>query len=124
VVGIVDTNNSVEGVDYIIPGNDDAIRAIKLYVEAAAKAIYTGRMSVAHAVADSSDEFIELDESGATKPARKKATARKKPASKVTVKSKTSAKKAAPETEAVDEAAAELPVPESAEAAAEEAGKE
>jgi small subunit ribosomal protein S2 len=124
VVGVVDTNNSIEGVDYIIPGNDDAIRAIKLYVEAAANAIDTGRLSVAHAVADSSDEFIELDESGATKPARKKAPARKKPASKVTVKTKTPAKKAAPETEAVDEAAAEVPAPESADAATEEAGKE
>jgi small subunit ribosomal protein S2 len=107
VVGIVDTNNSIEGVDYIIPGNDDAIRAIKLYVEAAADAIDSGRLSIAHAVTDSSDEFVELDESGETRPARKKATARKNPASKVTVKKKTAAKKAAPEAETVDEAAAD-----------------
>jgi len=107
VVGIVDTNNSIEGVDYIIPGNDDAIRAIKLYVEAAADAIDSGRLSIAHAVADSSDEFVELDESGETRPARKKATARKNPASKVTVKKKTAAKKAAPEAETADEAAAD-----------------
>jgi len=104
VVGIVDTNNSIEGVDYIIPGNDDAIRAIKLYVEAAADAIDGGRLSIAHAVADSSDEFIELDDSGETRPVRKKATARKKPASKVTVKKKAAAKKAEPEAETVDEA--------------------
>jgi small subunit ribosomal protein S2 len=107
VVGIVDTNNSIEGVDYIIPGNDDAIRAIKLYVEAAADAIDTGRLSIAHAVADSSDEFVELDESGETRPVRKKATARKKPASKVTVKKKASAKTAASDTETVDETAAD-----------------
>jgi small subunit ribosomal protein S2 len=86
VVGIVDTNNSIEGVDYIIPGNDDAIRAIKLYVEAAANAVDTGKLSVAHAVADSTDEFVELDESGETKPARKKAATKKKTTKKVTVK--------------------------------------
>jgi small subunit ribosomal protein S2 len=120
VVGVVDTNNSIEGVDYVIPGNDDAIRAIKLYVEAAANAIDTGRLSVAHAVADSSDEFIELDESGATRPARKKAAPKKKTASKVTVKKKTPARETAAE-----EAAAEAPAQESAETATdEEAGKE
>ncbi len=95
VVGIVDTNNSIAGVDYIIPGNDDAIRAIKLYVESAANAVDTGKLSVAHAVADSSDEFVELDESGDTKPARKKAATRKKTTSKVSVKKKAPAKKAA-----------------------------
>ena len=73
VVGIVDTNNSIEGIDYIIPGNDDAIRAIKLFVESAADAIDTGRLSVAHAVADSTDEFVELEEGGAARPVKKKA---------------------------------------------------
>ena len=62
VIGVVDTNNSVEGVDYIIPGNDDAIRSIKLYVESAADAVDSGKLSVAHAVADSADEFVELDQ--------------------------------------------------------------
>ena len=125
VVGIVDTNNSIEGVDYVIPGNDDAIRAIKLYVEAAANAIDTGRLSVAHAVADSSDEFIELDETGATRPARKKAAAKKKTASKVTVKKKAPVEEAAAEEIAVDASVAETPAPESAETATdEEAGKE
>lgn len=42
VIGIVDTNNSLQGVDYVIPGNDDAIRAIQLYVSAAADAINEG----------------------------------------------------------------------------------
>ena len=125
VVGIVDTNNSIEGVDYVIPGNDDAIRAIKLYVEAAANAIDTGRLSVAHAVAESSDEFIELDETGATRPARKKAAAKKKTASKVTVKKKAPVDEAAAEEIAVDASVAETPAPESAETATdEEAGKE
>ena len=120
VVGIVDTNNSIEGIDYVIPGNDDAIRAIKLYVEAAANAIDTGRLSVAHAVTESSDEFIELDETGTTRPARKKAAAKKKTASKVTVKKKAPAKEAAPEEAAVEEAVAESPAPDSAETATDE----
>jgi small subunit ribosomal protein S2 len=112
VVGIVDTNNSLEGVDYIIPGNDDAIRAIKLYVEAAANAVDTGKLSVAHAVADSTDEFVELDESGATKPARKKAAAKKKTTKKVAVKKKTVDKEAAPAEDAPAEDAAEAAVAE------------
>ncbi len=96
VVGVVDTNNSLKGVDYIIPGNDDAIRAINLYVEAAADAVSTGKLSVAHAVAESKDEFVEVDEGAAAKPARKKAAPKKKAAKKVTVKK--AAKKAAPKT--------------------------
>ena len=126
VVGVVDTNNSIEGVDYVIPGNDDAIRAIKLYVEAAANAIDTGRLSVAHAVADSSDEFVELDESGDSKPAKKKAAPRKKTTSKVSVKKKTPAKKAAAD-ESADAEPAAAPAEEVAEAPAateEAAGKE
>jgi small subunit ribosomal protein S2 len=61
VVGVVDTNNSPKGVDYVIPGNDDALRAIKLYARAAADAVLTGRESVAH-VGGTSDEFIEMNE--------------------------------------------------------------
>jgi small subunit ribosomal protein S2 len=112
VVGIVDTNNSVEGVDYVIPGNDDAIRAIKLYVEGVADAVETGRVSVARLAAGSEDEFIELDEAGGTAPKKSvKAPARKKTAKKVTVKKKAAAgakSKAAPE-EAADEKAADNP---------------
>jgi small subunit ribosomal protein S2 len=103
VVGVVDTNNSIEGIDYVIPGNDDAIRAIQLYVESAADAIETGTLSVAHAVADSTDEFVELNEEGATRPARKKAKA---PARKVTVKKKAAPKKVAEEEAAGEDTAA------------------
>jgi len=106
VVGVVDTNNSVAGVDYVIPGNDDAIRAIKLYVECAADAIETGRLSVAHAVTDSTDEFVELDEGGVRKPVKKKAKA---PARKVTVK-----KKAAPKVPVEEAAAGDAPAEEAA----------
>jgi small subunit ribosomal protein S2 len=45
VVGVVDTNNSPEGVDYVIPGNDDALRSIQLYVAAASDAVLDGRQS-------------------------------------------------------------------------------
>ncbi len=60
VVGVVDTNNSPKDVDYVIPGNDDAIRSIKLYVTAAADAILEGRSS--NVVGGSDDEFVAVDE--------------------------------------------------------------
>jgi small subunit ribosomal protein S2 len=62
VIGIVDTNSNPDGVDYVIPGNDDAIRAIKLYVTAVADACLQGRLEAGEAVA-TNDEFVE--ESGA-----------------------------------------------------------
>ena len=43
VIGIVDTNSNPDGVDYVIPGNDDAIRAIRLYVKAVADAVLEGK---------------------------------------------------------------------------------
>ena len=58
VIGVVDTNNIPDGVDYIIPGNDDAIKAIKLYVQGAADAVIEGRASsVSNAAA--ADEYVE-----------------------------------------------------------------
>jgi small subunit ribosomal protein S2 len=62
VIGIVDTNNDPEQVDYVIPGNDDAIRAVQLYVQGAAAAVLEGRAAAAHAVAASGDEFVEVEE--------------------------------------------------------------
>jgi small subunit ribosomal protein S2 len=61
VVGVVDTNNSPEGVDYVIPGNDDAIRAIKLYVDGAASAVLEGRTAAATFEGDT-EEFVEVNE--------------------------------------------------------------
>ena len=58
VIGIVDTNSNPDGVDYVIPGNDDAIRAIKLYVAAVAQACASGRSEAGEAVAAKS-EFVE-----------------------------------------------------------------
>lgn len=59
VIAVVDTNNSPEGVDYIIPGNDDSSRAIRLYARGVADAILEGRSNVAKEVAPS-DEFVEV----------------------------------------------------------------
>jgi len=58
VIGIVDTNSNPDGVDYVIPGNDDAIRAIKLYVAAVADACIAGKVESGEAVA-AKDEFVE-----------------------------------------------------------------
>ena len=66
VIGIVDSNNSPNGVDYVIPGNDDAIRSIRLYAKGVADAILDGRQSIAHlGGSGEGDDFVELDESGA-----------------------------------------------------------
>jgi len=60
VIGIVDTNSNPDGVDYIIPGNDDAIRAIRLYVKAVADAVLEGKgLSTEMAAAD---EYVEVVE--------------------------------------------------------------
>ncbi len=60
VVGVVDTNNSIEGIDYVIPGNDDSSRAIRLYARGVADAILEGRSQIIREIV--SDEFVELDE--------------------------------------------------------------
>ncbi|MGF1548367.1 MAG: 30S ribosomal protein S2 [Thiotrichales bacterium] len=64
VIAVVDTNNSPDGVDYVIPGNDDAMRAIQLYVTATSDAILEGR-SVAATTPSRSDEFVEVEEPAA-----------------------------------------------------------
>jgi len=63
VVAIVDTNCSPDGIDYVIPGNDDAMRAIQLYAAGVADAVLEGKESVPQ-VAVGEDEFVELDEAG------------------------------------------------------------
>ena len=65
VIGIVDTNSNPEGIDTVIPGNDDAIRAIKLYVAAAADAIIAGKSS--NSKVSSKDEFVEVADAEAVK---------------------------------------------------------
>ena len=115
VVGVVDTNNSPDGVDYVIPGNDDAIRAIQIYVRGTAEAVLHGKASLPQ-LPGTEDEFVELDESGhpavvaaADKPAKaavKKKSGKKPagaqgkaraPAGKSAAAKKKPAAKAAPE---------------------------
>jgi small subunit ribosomal protein S2 len=77
LVAVVDTNCDPALVDYVIPGNDDAIRAIELYATGVADAVINGKDSVPQ-LAEASDDFVELDESGAPKvksQARKAAAA-------------------------------------------------
>ena len=66
VVGVVDTNHSPEGLDYLIPGNDDSSRAIRLYARGAADAILEGKaqsLSDVVAAVGGDDEFVEVEES-------------------------------------------------------------
>jgi small subunit ribosomal protein S2 len=115
VVGIVDTNSDPDGVDHIIPGNDDSIRAIKLYAASVADTILEGKAAASSIT--SKDEFVEVDEKQvdqieakaeavaevvaeepaaevvAEEPAAEKAPAKKAPAKKAAAK-KAPAKKA------------------------------
>ena len=64
VIGVVDTNNSPEGVDYIIPGNDDSARAIRLYARGMADAALEGRAQVISEIVGG-EEFVEVEEEDA-----------------------------------------------------------
>ena len=63
VIGVVDTNNSPEGLDYVIPGNDDSARAIRLYARGMADAALEGRAQVLSEIVGG-EEFIEVEEEG------------------------------------------------------------
>jgi small subunit ribosomal protein S2 len=94
VVAVVDTNCSPDGIEYVIPGNDDAMRAIELYATLIADAVLDGRASLPQ-VALGEDDFVELDEEGRPRKAtgRKKKAARKpagRTSKKTTVKKKVS----------------------------------
>jgi len=68
VIGVVDTNHSPEGIDYVIPGNDDSSRAIRLYARGIADAVLEGRtQSLEEVVSASRDEFVEVEEDEAAK---------------------------------------------------------
>ena len=73
VVAVVDTNCSPDGVEFVIPGNDDAMRAIQLYTTGIADAVLEGKESVPQ-MAVGEDEFVELDEAG--NPRKKSARGR------------------------------------------------
>jgi small subunit ribosomal protein S2 len=127
VIAIVDTNCCPDNIDYVIPGNDDAIRSIRLYAELIADAVLEGRASAPQMESD--DEFVELDEDGnpiKRKAVKEKPEDKKGPRTKVAKKVITrKAPPAAPAEVAVaEEAVAEEAVAEEAvaeEAVAEEA---
>jgi small subunit ribosomal protein S2 len=108
VIGIVDTNSDPDGVDYVIPGNDDAIRAIKLYVTAVADAVLAGKAAAGEVV--SADEFVEVTEAEAAPAPAQEAAETAEPA----------AEAAAPESAEAPEPA-EAAAEDSAEPSAEEA---
>ena len=67
VIGVVDTNNSPNGVDYVIPGNDDSSRAVKLYAREMADAIISGQSKSQEEIlgsAGNDEEFVEVDSDG------------------------------------------------------------
>ncbi len=72
VIAIVDTNNSFEGVDYVIPANDDAMKAIRLYASTVADAVLEGRASMPSTAAEISSEAAKEEKAEEEKPAKKK----------------------------------------------------
>ena len=64
IVGVVDSNNSLDGIDYVIPGNDDSTRAIRLYARGVADAILEGRsQSLSEIAPQPTEDFVEVEES-------------------------------------------------------------
>jgi len=62
VIAVVDTNHSPEGIDYVIPGNDDSSRAIRLYARGVADAVLEGRSDSLKEIVKGGDEFVEVEE--------------------------------------------------------------
>ena len=123
VVAVVDTNCSPDGIDYVIPGNDDARKAIGLYATLMSDAVLDGKQSLPEVVLGE-DEFVELDEEG--KPKRvsgRKKKASRKPAKKATVRKKVDVTKAAAAKAADEIAPAASPAAEDKAAASDEAAK-
>ncbi|MDE0001585.1 MAG: 30S ribosomal protein S2 [Rhodospirillaceae bacterium] len=104
IVAVVDTNSSPDEIDYVVPGNDDAMGAIRLYAHGAAEAVLEGKSSIPD-VPVGDDEFVELDAEGRPKVAGSRRPgrggARRRPARKAVVRKKQS------KLSAVREAAAE-----------------
>ena len=69
VIAVVDTNHNPEGIDYVIPGNDDSSRAIRLYARGVADAILEGRSQVIQEIVGGEEEFVEVEDDGAARAA-------------------------------------------------------
>ncbi len=66
IIGVVDTNHSPDGISYVIPGNDDSSRAIRLYARGVADSILEGRSTVIQEIVQTGDEFVEIKEEEAS----------------------------------------------------------
>lgn len=108
VVGIVDTNSSPDGVQYMVPGNDDAMRAAELYAMAIADAVIAGQSAIP-ALPIGEDDFVELDADGRPRanPEGKRTSAARRPPRKPAASPSPAAQEAAkePELEAAADAA-------------------
>jgi small subunit ribosomal protein S2 len=108
VVAIVDSNCSPDGIDYVIPGNDDAMKAIQLYAAGVADAALDGKAAVPSLPAGE-DEFVELDEEGQPRrkaPARaprRAANVRRKPPARTRQTAETASAATMPATGVADE---------------------
>ena len=111
VVGVVDSNNSPDNIDYVIPGNDDAIRSIRLYAKGIADAILDSRAATAHVSAGKEDDFVELDDAGEPiiQEVSKKVATRKKVTKKKITKKKTVKTAATKEASSDEQAEAAKP---------------
>ena len=78
VIAVVDSNHNPAGVDYVIPGNDDAIRAVQLYARAAADAVLEGKAAAPMVGGSQDDDFVELDADG--NPITREAVDKRRPA--------------------------------------------
>jgi small subunit ribosomal protein S2 len=118
VIAVVDTNCSPETIDYVVPGNDDAMRAIKLYAEGVADAVLDGKASIPE-VPTGDDEFVELDAEGkpkvdagrrrakkTTKKRAKTTRSKPRPAAAAAAAGEAKAEEAAPSKTGAEEAAA------------------
>lgn len=106
IVAVVDTNNPPDGIDCVIPGNDDAIRAVRLYAQGVADAVLAGKEAMPQLAGSDEDEFVELDEQGNPKRGRGR---RRSTTAKVTAKRPVARRKPveAPVVEAAPEPAVE-----------------
>ena len=91
VVAVVDSNNSLQGVDYVIPGNDDAIRAIELYTSVVANEVMQAKAS-SQTITGDENEFVEVkDEAAEKKKPKAKAKPKAAPKKKAAAKAETDA---------------------------------
>ncbi|MCR5231540.1 MAG: 30S ribosomal protein S2 [Acholeplasmatales bacterium] len=104
VFGIVDTNCDPDDVDYVIPANDDAIRAVKLVTWVMANAVIEANGGVVEKFDDSQEEVNQAEELNKETPKEVKEVREKKPAAKKPAAKKPAAKKAAPKKEAAEKA--------------------